>query len=143
MRALSRHIGTRDTFEAWCADILGKNRSYVCRLITAGDTMLHAKQLALAAGRQTPDGVTVRQAAVLIDGTPKAKERAAADLIQRMERIERSLKISIDWSDMEPREVERLRKAFGYIIGNATKHLQQAPKKEVVDAFLDAVSGDK
>jgi hypothetical protein len=89
-----------------------------------------AKQLALVNGKAQPDGMTVREAAVQIEGTPQAKQRAAVELAQKLEGISRSLKISIGWTEMTPREEARVKKALGYIAGQAATLLRSAPAEE-------------
>jgi hypothetical protein len=52
--------------------------------------------------------LTIRAAAAKIEGTPRAKERASAQLIQKIEGIQRSLKMSVGWEELEPREIKRI-----------------------------------
>jgi hypothetical protein len=51
----------------------------------------HARELALAKGTAEPDSMTVREAAVQIVGTPRAKERASRELIEKIEGIGREI----------------------------------------------------
>jgi hypothetical protein len=88
-----------------------------------------AKQLSLAAGKSHPDSITVREAAATIEGDPKARRRQIAELLQRFERIARALKLTIGWGDMEPREIERLRKALTQIAAATATHLEGIPKE--------------
>jgi hypothetical protein len=89
-----------------------------------------ARELSLAAGTAQPDTMTVREAAVQIEGTPKAKERAARELIQKVEGIGRALKISIGWEEMTEREIKRLKKALADIVAKAATLLRGAPAKK-------------
>jgi hypothetical protein len=149
-----------DSFEVWCPKVLGKQRAYIYKLISAGDTLQtllalgvpgtelpsserlcrelarypaadmkkiwsRAKELALMKGTAQPDSITVREAAVQIEGTPKAKERAAIELCQKLEGIGRSLKISIGWVDMTDRENARIKKALALIVARGSALLEE------------------
>jgi hypothetical protein len=44
-------------------------------------------------------------------------------MLQRFEGIARAMKLTIRWGDLEPREIERLRKTLPQIAALATTHL--------------------
>ena len=89
-----------------------------------------AKQMSLAAGKSHPDSMTVREAAATVEGVnPEARRRQIVELVQRFEGIARKMKLIIGWGDMEPREIERLRKALAQIAALATTHLEGIPKE--------------
>jgi hypothetical protein len=88
-----------------------------------------AKQLSLAAGKSHSDSLTVREAAATAEGDPKARRRQIVELLQRFEGIARALKLTIGWGDMEPREIERLRKALAQIAAAVATHLEGIPKE--------------
>jgi hypothetical protein len=92
----------------------------------------HAKQLALADGKNKPDSMTVREAAAELESSPQAKERATEALIQKIEGIERALKISIGWELLGPREIARLKKALGFIVAMAAALLKSGPPEGLV-----------
>ena len=96
-----------------------------------------ARQLALAHGKAQPDGMTVREAAVQIEGSPRAKERQAKELIQKMEGIVRALKVSIAWDELSLRETKRLKKALSQIVGMAASILKAAPLEDPEPSEVD------
>lgn len=55
-----------------------------------------SRQMALSAGKATPDSITVREAAASLDGVSKeARQRQIIELIQRFERIARMMILTI------------------------------------------------
>ena len=57
-----------------------------------------SRQMALSAGKATPDSITVREAAASLDGVSKeARQRQIIELIQRFERIARMMTLTIGW----------------------------------------------
>jgi hypothetical protein len=88
-----------------------------------------ARQLALASGKAQPDSITVREAAATIEGSASARDRQAVELVQRIESIQRMLKMTIGWGDLSPKHIERLRTALNHIVTLANTHLQGIPKE--------------
>jgi hypothetical protein len=89
-----------------------------------------AKQMSLAAGKSHPDSMTVREAAATVEGVnPEARRRQIVELVQRFEGIARKMKLIIGWGDMEPREIERMRKALRQIAALAATHLEGIPQE--------------
>jgi hypothetical protein len=84
---------------------------------------------ALAKGKSQPDSITVREAAIAAEGDPRARRRQIVELLQCFEGNARALKLTIGWGDMEPREIERLRKALAQIAAAAATHLEGIPKE--------------
>ena len=71
--------------------------------------------------------MTVREAAVQVDGSPQTRKRQAGELIQKIEGIGRSRQISIGWQEMEQEEITRLKNALRQIVGTAASLLNHAP----------------
>jgi hypothetical protein len=92
-----------------------------------------AQQLALAEGKAKPDSLNVREAAAQLESSPQAVERATEALIQKIEGIERALKVSIGWEFLRPGEVARLKKALGFIVAKAAALLKSAPPEGLVE----------
>ena len=92
-----------------------------------------ALQMSLAAGKATPDSITVREAAATVDGSPEARRRQITELIQRFEGIARKMKLTIGWGDLEPKDIARLRAALNTIAGLAQAHLEGIPAEFPID----------
>jgi hypothetical protein len=71
----------------------------------------------------------VREAAATVEGDPKARRRQIIELLQRFEGIARAMNLIIGWGDMEPRKIERMRKALAEIAALATTHLEGIPQE--------------
>jgi hypothetical protein len=102
-----------------------------------------AKQLALADGKAKPDSNTVREAAAKLESSPQAVERATEALIQKIEGIDRALRVSIGWEFLGPREVARLKKALGHIVAKAAALLKSAPPAGLVVSDEDELTEDE